>query len=154
MELFLVAHVAGRAVAIPAEQVNSVVDLGEVVPVPGAERAVRGLAALRSRVVTVIDTGLALGLDPTPAEARRAVITRVDGHHYAVLVDALEDVAAFARLSLGGLRLGAGWASVGSGLIERDGEPVLVIDLPRLLPGQISGLQAPAPQTQGLALAA
>ena len=135
MELFLIAHVAGRAVAIPAEQVDSVVDLGTVVPVPGAERAVRGLAALRSRVVTVVDTGLALGLAPTPDMARRAVITRVDGHHYAVLVDALEDVAPFARQSLAGLTLRHGWAAAGTGLVERDGEPLLVIDLARLLPG-------------------
>ena len=134
-ELFLLAHVAGRAVAIPAEQVDSVVDLGDTVAVPGAERAVRGLAALRSRVVTVVDTGLALGLAPTPDNARRAVITRVDGHHYAVLVDALEDVAPFQRLPLGGLTLGGGWATAGTGLIERDGEPVLAIDLARLLPG-------------------
>lgn len=134
MELFLIAHVAGRAVAIPAEQVDSVVDLGEVVPVPGTERAVRGLAALRSRVVTVIDTGLALGLDATFDAVRRAVITLVDGHYYAVLVDALEDVALFARQPLGALRLGAGWAAAGVALIERDGEPVLVIDLPHLLP--------------------
>ena len=133
-ELFLLAHVAGRAVAIPAEQVDSVVDLGEVVPVPGAERSLRGLTALRSRVVTVIDTGLALGLDPTPDTARRAVITRVDGHHYAILVDALEDVAPFVRQSLAGLRLGAGWAAAGAALIERDGEPVLVLDLRHLVP--------------------
>ena len=135
MELFLIAHVAGRAVAIPAEQVDSVVDLGAVVPVPGAERAVRGLAALRSRVVTVIDTGVALGLAPTDAAVRRAVITRVDDHGYAVLVDALEDVAPFARASLSGLTLRHGWAAAGTGLIDRDGEPVLVIDLHRLLPG-------------------
>lgn len=134
MELFLIAHVANRAVAIPAEQVDSVVDLAEVVPVPGAERAVRGLAALRSRVVTVIDTGLALGLDPTPANVRRAVITLVEGHHYAVLVDALEDVAPFVRQPLSGLRLGAGWAAAGTALVERDGEPVLVVHLPRLIP--------------------
>ena len=134
MELFLLAHVAGRPVAIPADQVDAVVDLGELVPVPGAERAVRGLAALRSRVVTVIDTGLALGLDATPDGIRRAVITRVDGHHYAVLVDALEDVAPFERQPLAGLRLRAGWQLAGTALIERDGEPVLVIDLPRLVP--------------------
>lgn len=136
MELFLIAHVAGRAVAIPAEQVDSVVDLTEIVPVPGGGRAVRGLAALRSRVVTVIDTGIALGRDATPDDVRRAVITRVEGHHYAVLVDALEDVAPFARQPLAGLRLGSGWAATGSGLIERDGEPLLVIDLPRLVPAQ------------------
>lgn len=135
MELFLIAHVAGRAVAVSADQVDSVVDLSEVVPVPGAERAVRGLAALRSRVVTVIDTGTALGLEPTPADAHRAVITRVDGHSYAVLVDALEDVASFARQPLTGVTLRSGWGLAGVALIERDGEPVLVIDLPSLLPG-------------------
>ncbi|WP_333994147.1 chemotaxis protein CheW [Sphingomonas sp. 22R3R2A-7] len=87
MELFLIAHIAGRGVAIPADQVASVVDIGDVVAVPLAEPSVRGLAALRSRVVTVIDTGTALGLAPTPDAARRAVITQVDGHHYAILVD-------------------------------------------------------------------
>lgn len=135
MRLFLLAQIAGRAVAIPAEQVDSVVDLGSFVPVPGAERAVRGLTALRSRVVTVVDTGLALGLAPMPAHVQRAIITRVDGHHYAVLVDALEDVAPFAVLPLAGLTLRHGWAAAGTGLIEREGEPVLVIDLVRLLPG-------------------
>ena len=102
--LFLIAQVAGRAVAIPADQVDSVVDLGEVVPVPGAERALRGLAALRSRVVTVIDTGLALGLEPTPEGVHRAVITRVDGHYYAVLVDALDDVACATAASSTSIR--------------------------------------------------
>ena len=134
MQLFLIAHVAGRPVAIPAEQVDSVVDLATVVPVPGAGGAVRGLAALRSRVVTVIDTGLALGLAPMPGAVRRAVITRIDGHLYAVLVDALEDVAAFRVGSLAGLALRGGWSAVGTGLVERDGEPVLAIDLARLLP--------------------
>lgn len=135
MELFLIAHVAGRAVAVPADQVDSVVDLGEIVPVPGAVRAVRGLAALRSRVVTVVDTGLALGLEASPDDVRRAIITRVEGHFYAVLVDALEDVAPFAALPLAGLSLRHGWASAGTGLIEREGEPVLIIDLARLIPG-------------------
>lgn len=134
--LFLIAHVAGRGVAIEAGQVDSVVDIGEVVAVPGAERAILGLTALRSRVVTVIDTGVALGLEPTPATTRRAVITRVDGHHYAVLVDALEDVAPFERQPLtGALALRRGWATAGTGLIERDGEPLLVLDLQALIPG-------------------
>ena len=92
MELFLIAHIAGRGVAIETAQVESVVDIADTVAVPRAEAAIRGLVALRSRVVTVIDTGTALGLDPTPAESCRAVITRIDGHHYAILVDSLEDV--------------------------------------------------------------
>ncbi len=138
MELFLIAHIAGRGVAIPAGQVDSVVDIGDVVAVPLAERGVRGLTALRSRVVTVIDTGTALGLASTPMSARRAVITRVDGHHYAILVDSLEDVAPFERLPLSsGLALDRGWAAAGAGIVERDGEPLLVVDLSAVIPSTL-----------------
>lgn len=135
-ELFLIAYVAGRGIAIPAAHIDSVVDIGEIVPVPCAEPAVRGLAALRSRVVTVIDTGVALGLVPLGKTAR-AVITRVDGHHYAVLVDSLEDVASFERRPLSfGAALGPGWRRAAAGLVERDGEPLLVLDPTTLVPAQ------------------
>lgn len=135
MELFLIAHIAGRGVAIPAEQVGSVVDIGEVVAVPLADRAIRGLTALRSRVVTVIDTGTALGLAPTPDTARRAVITQVEGHHYAILVDSLEDVAPFERQALSsGLALNHGWAAAAAGIVDRAGEPMLVLDLAAIVP--------------------
>ncbi|NYD90757.1 chemotaxis protein CheW [Sphingomonas melonis] len=138
MGLFLIAHIAGRGVAIETSQVDSVVDIAEIVAVPRAEAAVRGLVALRSRVVTVIDTGTALGLDPTPDTARRAVITRIDGHHYAILVDELEDVSVFDRQPLSpGLALDHGWAQAGVGLVERDGEPLLIIDLAALVPQQV-----------------
>ncbi|WP_375422389.1 chemotaxis protein CheW [uncultured Sphingomonas sp.] len=135
MELFLIAHIAGRGVAIETAQVESVVDIAEIVVVPRAETTVRGLVALRSRVVTVIDTGTALGIEPTPDHSRRAVITRIDGHHYAILVDSLEDVAPFDRLPLSsGLALDNGWAAAGTGIVERSGEPMLIIDLAALIP--------------------
>lgn len=134
-ELFLIALIAGRVVAIETAQVDSVVDLGEIVAVPRAGASIRGLTALRSRVITVIDTGTALRLATTPDTARRAVITRVDGHPYAILVDALEDVAPFQRLPLtSGLAMEGGWASVANGMIEREGQPVLVVDLAALVP--------------------
>lgn len=133
-ELFLIAHVAGRGVAIPADRVDSVVDIGEIVRVPRAEPAVRGLAALRSRVVTVVDTGLALGLAPL-GRTTRAVMTCVDGHFYAILVDSVEDVASFERRPAPfGASLGAGWRKAASGLVEREGEPLLVVDPAALVP--------------------
>ena len=133
--LYLIAQIAGRAVAIDSNQVESVVDIGEVTAVPRASSHVRGLAALRSRVVTVVDTQAALGLAGVN-DARRAVITLVDGHHYAMLVDALDDVAPFDLLPLeGGVALEAAWRGAGRGLVERDGEPILAIDLAGLVPG-------------------
>jgi purine-binding chemotaxis protein CheW len=113
-----------------------VVDIGEVTAIPRAADHVRGLAALRSRVVTVVDTQSALGLEPSAIEARRAVITLIDGHHYALLVDALDDVAPFDLLPLaGGVALGSAWRAAGRGIVERDGEPILAIDLASLVPG-------------------
>ena len=135
-ELFLIAHVAGRGVAIDAGQVDSVVDIGAVVAVPRAAPIVRGLAALRSRVLTVIDTRLALDLPPTPHPGR-AVIASIEGHLYAFLVDLLEDVAPFTRSALAqpsptGPQ--SAWAAATAGVIERDGEPLLILDLAALVP--------------------
>ncbi|MBN8807661.1 MAG: chemotaxis protein CheW [Sphingomonas sp.] len=134
--LFLIATIAGRGVAIDSAQVESVVDIGRVTPTPRVAPHIRGLAALRSRVVTVIDAHAALGLRAAGIVGDRAVITVIDGHHYAVLVDALEDVAPFAVAPLTpGIALDNGWRSAGCGEVERDGEPILAIDLAALVAG-------------------
>jgi purine-binding chemotaxis protein CheW len=136
-ELFLIAHLAGRWVAVAASQVDSAVDIGEVVAVPCAPPAVRGLAALRSRVVTVIDTQVALGREPAH-RARRAIIAAIDGHHYAFLVDAFDDVFPFDAAPLScGLALDGRWAVAARGVVERDGEPLLILDLAALVPAGV-----------------
>lgn len=134
-ELYLIAHVAGRPIAIESASVESVVDIGEVTPVPRAAEHVRGLATLRSRVVTVIDTRSSLGAPSQDGGSRRAIVTRVEGHHYAFLVDALDDIAPFALQPVAaGVALDDAWRRAGRGLVDREGEPVLVIDLACLVP--------------------
>ena len=86
----------------------------------------------------MIDTHAALGLAESDLPPSRAVITVVDGHHYAILVDALEDVAPFPRAALpGGIAVDGGWARAGCGIVNRDGDPILAIDLRALIPGQL-----------------
>lgn len=132
--LHLLAHVGGRAIAVPADAVESVVDITKVVRAPRAHPAVRGLATLRSRVVTVVDTWRLLDLPAPDEESCRAIITVVDGHHHAVLVDTLEDVAPLDVQPLPpGLSLGWRWAAVATGSADREGEPVLVIDIARMV---------------------
>ena len=141
--LYLLARMADRAVAISADQVESVVDIGPLVPVPGAPCEVEGLAALRSRVMTVIGSRAALGAADRAAPTPRAVVSLIDGHRYAILVDSLEDVAAFECRPLPpGLSLGGRWASVARGLVEVDGEAVVTVDLRALVPGLTPSLAA------------
>ena len=60
--LHLVAHVGACGVLIHAGRVDSVVDVDAIVPAPGAAPGVLGLAAMRSRVATVVDPRHVLGL--------------------------------------------------------------------------------------------
>jgi purine-binding chemotaxis protein CheW len=85
-------------------------------------------------VVTVIDTQVALGRKPAAA-AKRAIIAAIEGHHYAFIVDAFDDVFPFERVPLSaGLALDGPWAASATGIVERDGEPLLVLDLAALVP--------------------
>ncbi len=142
-ELFLIVNLAGQWVAVAADQVESVVDIGDIVTVPCVEPSVSGLAALRSRVVTVIDTRCALGFAASETASKRAIITVHDGHYYAVTVDALDDVAPFMRVAVAGVigsglvGTSGGWNDVGTGLITRNDEPMLVVDLARLIPAPL-----------------
>ena len=92
-ELLLMCMIAGRRAAIPAIRVQSVIEIAEITPIPGAPSFIRGLTALRSQALTVIDCPVALGLEPgeTPAQQRAAVVD-IEGHLYALLVDAAYDV--------------------------------------------------------------
>jgi purine-binding chemotaxis protein CheW len=131
--LFLLAHLAGRGVAVDSAEVDSVIDLGAIVPVPRAGDSVLGVAALRSRVVTVLDTWQLLGLQ-APRRPPRGVVTRVDGHDYAVLFDSVEDVVTLDRLPLPPeLALDGVWAQAARGIAEVDGEPMLVLGLDALV---------------------
>jgi len=133
-ELLLIARLAGRRVAFPAARVEAVVELESITPAPCAAPHVAGLAALRSRVLTVIDGLAALELSrETAAAARDAIVVPCDGHTYALIVEEVEDVVeADGPLAPLAAPVGAGWERVAIGTVAVDGELFLLVD-PHLL---------------------
>src|SRR3954453_14084225 len=119
-ELLLIARIAGRRIAFPASRIEAVVELEGITPAPCAAPHVAGLAALRSRVLTVIDSRAALDLGSTSdAQARDAIVIPCDGHTYALLVEEVEDVIeADAPAVPLAAPVGAGWARVATGTVE------------------------------------
>ena len=139
-ELLLIVTIAGNRVAFPAAKVESVVELDALSPVPRAAPHVAGLSALRSRVLTVIDCQRSLELGATDwSGLREAAVVEVDGHHYALTVDAVEDVveALSEPQPLRGA-MGAGWERIGLGLIETEEGPLLLVDIAALIAGPAS----------------
>ena len=119
------------------------VELDTLIPVPRAAPHVAGLSALRSRVLTVIDCmrSLELGTSDTSDGIREAAVVELDGHHYALIVDIVEDVVeALGDPSPVRAAMGDGWERVSQGMVETEVGPLLLIDVEAL----VSGVEARA----------
>ena len=137
-ELLLVVTIAGARVVLPAASVVSVVELDTFIPVPRAAPHVAGLSALRSRVLTVIDCmrSLELGESDRSDGIREAAVVEVDGHHYALIVDLVEDVIeALSDPTPVRAAMGSGWERVALGMVETENGPLLLIDVGALIAG-------------------
>ena len=135
-DLLLMCMVAGRRAAIPAIRVQSVIEIEDITPIPGAPAFIRGLTALRSQALTVIDCSVALGFETAQAPPdQRAAVVEID----ALLVDAAYDVGEALSDPIevpGGF--GAGWQAATRGMVETDGGPTLLIDVEALVSGPVS----------------
>jgi len=137
-EMLLVVMLAGRRAALPAVSVNSVIELGEVTPVPCAAAHVAGLAALRSRPLTVIDCAAVLGVATDKADWRRqrAVVVEHEGHLYGLMVEGADDiVAALEEPRPLGADPGPGWQHAALGRVETEAGALLLLDIAALVAG-------------------
>ena len=136
--LLLVVTIGGQRVALPSDAVESVVELDTLIPVPRAAPHVAGLSALRSRVLTVIDCMRSLELGATECSngIREAAVVELDGHHYALIVDMVEDVVeALSDPVPMRAAMGEGWERVSAGLVETESGPLLLVDVAALIVG-------------------
>ena len=125
--------------ALPAAEVESVVELESLISVPRAPAHLAGLSALRSRVLTVIDCQRSLELGTTDlndGQLHEAAVVEVDGHHYALTVDAVEDVVeALSEPAPIRAAMGAGWERVSKGMVETEEGPLLLVDIASVIAG-------------------
>jgi purine-binding chemotaxis protein CheW len=133
--LYLIARIADTRVALRSDVIESVVTVGDIVAVPGAPRHVAGLFALRSRVLTLIDPHVVLGMTPTAVAAgQRVIVIEIGGHGYALLADRIEDVCFIegGEAPARG-RLADGWAGLADSVVAHDGASLLVVDPARFV---------------------
>ena len=137
-QLLLIVSIAGSRVAFPSAAIESVVELDTLIPVPRAAPHVAGLSALRSRVLTVIDTVRSLDLGDSDCSdgIREAAVVEYDGHHYALIVDSVEDVVeAMSEPAPIRAAMGEGWERVSLGMVETEEGPLLLVDVAALIAG-------------------
>ena len=136
-DLMVMTQIAGRRCALPAHDVQSVIELATVTPVPQTPDFIAGITALRSQALTVIDCRRALGFQSIEwSTDQRAAVVSVAGHSYALMVDAIEDITT-SMGEPGQITGGFGpeWSRIATGMIETSGGPALLIDLSALIAG-------------------
>lgn len=78
---------------ITVMQVQEVLPMTEIAPVPGAPPFVMGIINLRGNVVTVIDTRMRFGLTPREPDAgSRVVVIEANDQIAGILVDSVNEV--------------------------------------------------------------
>ena len=136
-DLLLIVRLAGRRIALPASEVEGVVELEGITPAPRAAGHVAGLSALRSRVLTVIDGLASLEFGRSRVDGLLdAIVIPSGGHPYALIVESVEDVIEAIRPPLP-IRtpVGAGWDRVALGMAEAGDDLLLLVDPHRLIAG-------------------
>jgi purine-binding chemotaxis protein CheW len=89
-------------------------------------------------VLTVIDCmrSLELGITDCSDGIREAAVVELDSHHYALIVDAVEDVVeALSDPAPVRAAMGAGWERASTGMVETEVGPLLLVDVAALISG-------------------
>jgi purine-binding chemotaxis protein CheW len=135
--LFLIAHLGGARVGIESGAVESIVHVPEIVPVPMCDPSVAGIFALRSRVLTLIDTQILITSIPQNAgKGALAVVTEIAGHQYGLLVDKVDDVVAITEDQMETkITPSAAWAPYVNNIATTDGELIMILDIDALVAG-------------------
>ena len=99
--LVSVFHLGDAMFAIPAAQIQEVVQMGSVTPVHHAPACIVGIRNLRGRIVTVMDLGTRLELGEAERNHEsRILIVDCEGELVGLLVDRVDDTIFLQRENL------------------------------------------------------
>lgn len=129
-------HLGEEIYGIDVLQVQEVLRITEISPVPGAPSYVLGIINLRGNVVTVVDARNRFGLSPKePDDASRIIIVDAFDKVIGLLVDNVSEVAYVANSQIEtapNVGTDEGHRFV-SGVSNREGELLIMLDLAKLI---------------------
>lgn len=117
-------------------QVQEVLRVTEIAPVPGSPDYVMGIINLRGNVVTVLDTRRRFGLAPNEMDdSTRIVVIEAEENVVGILVDSVSEVVELRRSAV------EASPNVGNdesskyieGVANHDGELLILVDINKLM---------------------
>ena len=126
----LLFEVGGSTFATEMSAVREIVPSQPVTRLPGAPLTVSGLINLRGTIVTVIDAGTCLGSSPWRRLGGLVLLAAYREGVVGIGIDDVRDIHDATEDKFGGAPAGTPDGSVVCGVVEIDGQQVLLLDIP------------------------
>ena len=91
MSVHVRLRLGNESYALPVEHVLEVAELGEVTPVPGAQRAILGVRNLRGQILPIVDLATVFGIEGS-GSPQRVVVAESNGHRAGFAIDDVSDI--------------------------------------------------------------
>ncbi|MBV8793261.1 MAG: chemotaxis protein CheW [Pseudolabrys sp.] len=134
---YVTAIVGNQMFGLPILRVQDVFVPERITHIPLSGAEIAGVLNLRGRIVTLIDLGRRLSLDPTdsPTSQPMAIGVELGGESYALLVDSVGEVLKLddAKCEANPINLDPRLARVSTGIHRLDGQLLVIIDVDRVL---------------------
>lgn len=128
-QLYLLCRVGDSRIGIPANAIEAVAPVADLVPVPHSSAVIRGVAAIRSRLLTVLDTARLTGAPALPDDgAGLMIVTSIDGHGYGLLVGEVDDVVSLRSLRETPSHLSKSWRDIAPTMADFRAHTVMVVE--------------------------
>ena len=116
---YLTAEIAGQLVAMNVDVVQAVLPMDEIVSVPLTPANVVGITTKRGHVLTVIGARAAVS-EGVPSDTNQSVVVHINGHRYALLVDAIYEVISVRddEILPPPPAMQGGWTNLATGMIR------------------------------------
>ena len=135
---FVLFRLGQEHYGLPVSNVGSIIRYEPSTPVPGAPDVVIGVINLRGRVIPVVDLKRRFsGSAFVPGPQSRIVVAEAASGPLGIAVDAASEVTSFSDEDIRPVPegiLGPETASAFSGMVEREGGLVVLLDLEEALP--------------------
>jgi chemotaxis signal transduction protein len=91
MSVHVRLRLGNESYALPVEHVLEVAELGEVTPVPGAQRAVLGVRNLRGQILPIVDLATVFGIAGS-GRPQRVLVAESNGQRAGFAIDEVSDI--------------------------------------------------------------
>jgi purine-binding chemotaxis protein CheW len=124
----------GEQFAIDVRHLREVMIVEKLTAVPGAPAFLRGLASLRGEVLAILDVAPVLGLPSCGVGlAGKALVIEPASGQVAIVVDEVLGLETFDEIRPPEDTRPTEHAAFGMGWLERDGRPITLLDIPKVV---------------------